>query len=134
MDGLKSRGEQINDIMINLFKEYQVASDGEFVRYINIKQNQYKDGYNISTDKLMTSALNKFEILRKYNKWNTMSPNQEQIVDIAYVVEKIKENNLKLYKSFNTLSPGKVKGKGERKGNGKGKKPTGKQSQYGKGK
>ena len=120
--------------MINLFKEYQVASDGEFVRYINIKQNQYKDGYNISTDKLMTSALNKFEILRKYNKWNTMSPNQEQIVDIAYVVEKIKENNLKLYKSFNTLSLVKGKGKGKRKGNGKGKKPTGKQSQYGKGK
>ena len=60
-DGLKSRGEKMYDIMINLFKEYQVASDGEFLRYINTKQNQYKYGYNISPDKLMTSALNKFE-------------------------------------------------------------------------
>ena len=105
VDGLKSRGEKMYDLMINLFKEYQVASDGEFVRYINIKQYQYNDGYNISPDKLMTSALNKFEILRKYNKWNTMSPDQEQIVDLASVVEKLKENNLKLSKSFNTLSP-----------------------------
>ena len=64
MDGLKARGEQMYDIMINLFKEYQVSSDGEFVRYINIKQDQYNDGYNISPDKLMTSALNKFKIMK----------------------------------------------------------------------
>ena len=89
MDGLKARGEKIYDIMINLFKEYQVASDGEFVRYINIKQDQYNDGYNTSPDKLMTSALNKFEIMRKYNKWNTMSPDQEQILALASVVEKL---------------------------------------------
>ena len=122
------------DIMINLFKEYQVASDGEFVRYINIKRDQYNDGYNISPDKLMTSALNKFEIMRKYNKWNTMSPDQEQIVALASVVEKLKENNLKLSKSFKTLPPGKCKGKGKIKGKGKGKKPNGKHSRYGKGK
>ena len=134
VDGLKSRGEKMYDIMINLFKEYQVESDRNFVRYINIKRDQYNDGYNISPYKLMTSALNKFEILRKYNKWNTMSPDQEQIVALASVVEKLKEKILKLSKSFNTLPPGKGKGKGKRKGKGKGKKPAGKQSQYVKGK
>ena len=134
MDGLKSRGEKMYDIMISLFKEYQLASDGEFVRYINIKQDQYNDGCNISPDKLMTSALNKLKILRKYNNWNTMSPDQEHIVDVASVVEKLKENNLKLSKSFNTLSLVKGKGKGKRKGKGNGKKTAGKQSQYGKGK
>ena len=68
VDGLKARGERTDDIMINLFKAYQVASDGEFVRYIDIKQDQYDNGYNLSTDKLMTTALNKLEIMRKYNK------------------------------------------------------------------
>ena len=34
IDGLKARGERTDDLMINLFKSYQVASDGEFVRYI----------------------------------------------------------------------------------------------------
>ena len=28
VDGLKSRGEKMYDLMINLLKEYQVASDG----------------------------------------------------------------------------------------------------------
>ena len=134
VDGLKASGEQMYDIMINLFKEYHVASDVEFVRYINIKRYQYNDGYNILPDNLITSALNKFEILRKYNKWNTMSPDQEQIVALASVVEKLKENNINLSKSFKTLPPGKAKGKGRIKGKGKGKKPAGKQSQYGKGK
>ena len=65
VDGLKSRGKKMYGIMINLFKEYPLASDGEFVRYINIKRYQYNDGCNISPDNLMTSTLNKFKILRK---------------------------------------------------------------------
>ena len=28
VDGLKARGDQTDDLMINLFKAYQVASDG----------------------------------------------------------------------------------------------------------
>ena len=134
VDGLKSRGEKMDYIMINLFKSYQLASDGEFVRYINIKRDQYNDGYNVSPDKLMTSALKKFKILRNYNKWNTMSPDQEHIVALSYVVEKLKEKNLKLSKIFNTLPPEKGNVKGKVKGKGQGKKPTGEQSQYGKGK
>ena len=66
----------------------------------------------------MTSALNKFEILRKDNEWNSMSPNQEQIISLACVVDKIKDNNLKLSKSFKLSPPrkGEVKDKGKGKG------------------
>ena len=59
-DGLKSRGERTDDLMVNLLKAYQVASDVEFVRYIKTKRYQYDDGYNISKDELMTFALNFF--------------------------------------------------------------------------
>ena len=62
--------------MINLFKAYQVASYEEFVRYIKIKRYQSDDGYNISEDKLMISSLNKIGIIRNYNKWNSMYPEQ----------------------------------------------------------
>ena len=44
VDGLKSRSETMDHLMINLFKEYQVESDRNFVRYINIKRDQYNDG------------------------------------------------------------------------------------------
>ena len=56
MDGLKASCECIDDLMINLFKFYQVASDRELVRYIKTKQYQYDYGYNISTSELMTST------------------------------------------------------------------------------
>ena len=105
VERLKASGEQTNDIMIILFKAYQVASDGEFLVYVNTKREQYDDGYNISPEELMTSALNKFEILRKDNKWNTMPTEQEQIISLASVVEKLKDENLKLSKSFNTSPP-----------------------------
>ena len=86
VDVLKARGEQTDDQIVNLFKEYQVVSDSQCVRYIKTKRYQYDNGYNISTDKLMTSALNKFEILQKDNKWNSISPNQDHITALASVI------------------------------------------------
>ena len=82
----------------------------------------------------MTSALSKFEILRKDNKWNSMPPEQDQIIALVSVVEKLKDDNLNIFKSFKESPP--VKDKGKVKGKGKFKvqvkKPPGKQSQYGK--
>ena len=37
MDKLKARGDLTDDLMINLFKAYHVASDCEFVSYIKTK-------------------------------------------------------------------------------------------------
>ena len=106
------------------------------MRYIKTKIDQYKYGYNISPDELMTSDLNKFDILRKNKKWNSISPEQEKIMALASVVDKIKDDNLKLSKSFKSSPPGNVKGKGKGKGKGKvqGKKPPGKITNMEKGK
>ena len=57
---MKARGERTYDLMINILKSYQVASDGDFVRYIKSKRDQYGDCYNLSPDNIMSSALNKF--------------------------------------------------------------------------
>ena len=84
----------------------------------------------------MTFDLNKFEILRKNKKWNSIPPEQEQIIALVSVVEKLKDDNLNLSKSFNSSPPGNVKGKGKGKGKGKvqGKKPPGKITNMEKGK
>ena len=66
----------------------------------------------------MASTFKKLEILRKDNKWNSMSPDQEKITSLASSVEKLKDDNLKLSNSFNTSPPGKRKEKGEVKGKG----------------
>ena len=75
----------------------------------------------------MTSALNKFEIMRKDNKWKSMSPEPYQITALSSVGEKLKDNKLKLSKIFNTSPPGKGKGRGNGKVKDKSKKPAGKQ-------
>ena len=74
----------------------------------------------------MTSGLNKFKIMRKDNNWNSMSPKQEQIIALASIVRKLKDNNLKLSKRLKTSPLRKVKVKGNGKYEGKGQKPAGK--------
>ena len=65
VEGLKARGERTDDLMINLFKAYLVASDAEFVRYMKTKRDLYDNGEDISYKQLMTMVLNKCKILVK---------------------------------------------------------------------
>ena len=127
---LKARGQRTDNLMINLFKAYYLASDCEFLRWVKTNLDQYEDVYNISIDELMTSTLNKFEILRKVKRWNSMYPEQEQIIVLDSAVEKLKDDNLKLSKNSNTLPPVKLNGKGRVKYKGRVQKQAGKQSQY----
>ena len=83
---IESKGEITDDLFNNLFKAYQFASDVEFVRYIKTKRDQYDNGYNLSPDELITSSLKTFEILRKEKNWNSMSPEQERILTLFYIV------------------------------------------------
>ena len=101
---------------INLFNAYQVASDGKSVSYIKKNRDQYDDGNNITKDELMNSNLIKYDITRKDNNWNSMYPEQEQTVALTYVIEKLKDDNLKLYKNFKSAPPRNHKRKGKCKG------------------
>jgi hypothetical protein len=60
-----AHGERCDDIMINLFKGYMAASDSEFIWYIKTKKDAYDDGGDLTSDALMTLALNKYEMLKK---------------------------------------------------------------------
>ena len=42
VEGLKSRGEVTQDLIINLFKGYLTCTDKEFVSYINRKQDKFE--------------------------------------------------------------------------------------------
>ena len=57
VDGLKARGEHKDDLVINLFKVYWVASDGDFLRYKKEKRDQYSSSHNITKDELVNSTL-----------------------------------------------------------------------------
>ena len=53
------RDETIDDLMINLFKNYQRSPKDEFVIYIESNKYLYNYGEDISEDQMMTVSLNK---------------------------------------------------------------------------
>ena len=63
VDGLKTRGESIDDSMVNLFKAYHVASDTEFFCYIKKMEDSYNEDEYIAPDQLVNTAIKKYEVL-----------------------------------------------------------------------
>ena len=63
IDGLRSRGEATNDMLINLFKGYSACSDREFIEYIKRKEDAFEEGQQITPDQLMKYADEKYKTL-----------------------------------------------------------------------
>ena len=74
VDGMKTRGEIMDYLMINLFKAYQVVSDTKFLRCIKSKKDQYSDGDNKLAGQLIKLALKKYKISTNSEKFNSMYP------------------------------------------------------------
>lgn len=80
VEALAARGEATTDLLTNLFKGYKSALDKKFVAYIEKKEDDYFDGYNMDAKKLMHLAVNKFKILKDQDLWNAPSPEEEKII------------------------------------------------------
>jgi hypothetical protein len=65
IDSLTSRGESTHNLLINLFKGYQAATDRTFVEYIGRKLERYEEGEIVTTDALMEQADNKYKLLKE---------------------------------------------------------------------
>ena len=100
---LKARGHNVEDLNLDLFKGYVVCSDEKFREYIEKKKDDYEDGFDMTPEKLMTYAENKYNIMMRDKVWNALSSDQEKIVVLSPTVQELKDSNLKLAKAF----PGK---------------------------
>jgi hypothetical protein len=121
-DGITARGESSNDLTINLCKAYLCVTDRYCVRYMRNKKDSYDDGEDFTVEKLLTMSLIKFQILEDSGKWNSLSPEQEQIVALTSEVIHLKDHNLKL---ASNAKPFKSRNSGNKpKQSGKGKKPS----------
>jgi hypothetical protein len=100
LEGLRARGEENNDIMVNLFDGYLMAGDRHFVDYIQVKKDQYEEGADIDADKLLQLALNKYENLVTEGRWKALTPEQEQLMALSATVDHLKDENLRLSQSL----------------------------------
>ena len=72
--GITACGERCDYLTANLFNGYLTASDCEFLHYLKTNQDSYDDGKDITSNKMMTLALNKFDILSGSSQWKSNSP------------------------------------------------------------
>ena len=87
-EGLKARGEIIDDLPLQLFKGYRATSDSKFFEYIEKKEEECMDGKDIDEDLLMQLALNKYVIRKQNTTWGAPSVEQEQLTALTSKVKK----------------------------------------------
>ena len=92
-NSLSARGQQTTDLLVNLFKGYKAVSDRTFVNYIERKQDEYNDGNpnNITENKLMELAENKYKQLVEANVWDAPNEDQKKIIALAAQLESFKK-------------------------------------------
>jgi hypothetical protein len=86
---LTARGATTNDLLTNLFKAYKEVSNKDFVQYINKKEEEYDDGYDITVEHLMRLALNKYRIRTSDKVWNAPTREEEKIIALEAKIERM---------------------------------------------
>ena len=92
IDSLAARGETMQDLLANLFKGYQAASDKVFVSYIGRKLEKYEEGEDITSETLMQLGDNKYKLLKEGGLWNAPSDEEEKILALQTEVKKLQKN------------------------------------------
>jgi hypothetical protein len=87
---LKARGETTLDLLVNLFKGYKAADDDRLVNYIEMKEDDYNEGLDISPDALMELVESKYKTLVKTGKWKEQSAADPKIVALTAQLNELK--------------------------------------------
>jgi hypothetical protein len=90
---LHARGEQTQDLLINLFKGYKACKDAEFVDYIKKKEDLYEEGGQVSYQQLMDWSVNKCKTRKESEQWCQRTTEEETIIALQAQI-----NNLMVQK------------------------------------
>jgi hypothetical protein len=105
VDSLAARGETTQDLLTNLFKGYQAASDKVFVSYIGRKLEKYEEGEMMTSESLMQLGNNKYKLLKEGGLWNAPSDEEEKILALQTEVKKLKKNGQIATRKVNDKAP-----------------------------
>jgi hypothetical protein len=92
---LHARGEQTQDLLVNLFKGYKACKDAEFVDYIMKKEDFYEEGGQVEYQQLMDWALNKFKTRKESEQWCQRTTEEETIIALQSQVKSLIFNQKK---------------------------------------
>ncbi|KAI2498807.1 hypothetical protein MHU86_15660 [Fragilaria crotonensis] len=106
---LHARGQETQDLLVNLFKGYKACKDAEFVDYIKKKEDLYEEGGEVNYQQLMDWALNKFKTRKESEQWCQRTTEEETIIALQAQV-----NNLMVHQKKPTYPAGKSNGDGKK--------------------
>jgi len=86
---LQARGEQTQDLLVNLFKGYKACKDAEFVDYIKKKEDLYEEGGQVEYQQLMDWALNKYKTRKESDQWCQRTSEEETIIALQAQVKSL---------------------------------------------
>ena len=88
---LRNRGETSQDVLINLFKAYEMVPDTTFRNWLIRKKENYEEGADVTPDSLMLDALNRYQSLVREGKWQTKSPESKRIMALTAQVDEMEK-------------------------------------------
>jgi hypothetical protein len=93
LSGLRAQNHTIPDIITNLFEAYKSCEDSKFVEYMVRKEEAYEDNTitDLSAQKLMKMALEKFKTLQGRNQWKQKSSQELEFIAMQNELLKIKK-------------------------------------------
>ena len=88
---LTARGERSTDLISNLFEAYKVVPDDDFKAFIQRKEDEYDEGDDIDSNRLMNLASVKYSVLKQRGTWNAPDPRDAKIVALQSQLATIKK-------------------------------------------
>ena len=89
VEGLKTRDEKVDDLVMQLFHGYKVAADSKFVEYMDTKEEKYLDGDEMQSETIMQLALNKYTMIKDKGEWGAPTDEQNQLTALSSEVTKL---------------------------------------------
>jgi hypothetical protein len=86
---LRGRGQNVEELIMPLFKAYEQVPDAQFSRYIETIRDRYDADEDITADQLMTMAVTKYDLITQRNSMPS-DANAEKIVALQAKIKDLK--------------------------------------------
>ena len=111
INSLNARGATNQDMMPNLFKAYEAVPDKTFTAYILKKKDDYDEGMDMTPQRLMKLAENKYRMLVQDGLWQAPDEQAEKIIALEAQIKELKKSKNKSNTQGNKDKNNKAKGK-----------------------
>jgi hypothetical protein len=97
IQSLTARNQTTSDLLINLFKGYGAVSGEVFRAWLLRKQDDHKEGEEVTPDELMLAAKNEFNTMKEMGIWNAPTAEEKIIAFEAKFDSSVKSLNKKVW-------------------------------------